>query len=344
MSEILSGSWRFETPLIQSDPVTLVAVASLLIGSGAGGLGWWRMRHTDMRDSAAGLELQQTYRMQTLWATLKERKIQEVFQKLQDAEIEAVLIKGWASARLYPEKGLRPSGDIDLYVRPQHLPQAAAALGIPINAYTTGHEIDLKSSLPSCYDLTIDDLFEQAQVLNLGATTIRVPSPEDHLRIVCTHFMRHGAWRPLWLCDIAVALENRPSDFDWSRCVGQDERTAEVVTIAIELAHRILGANMDNVPVEYRNRPWPRWLMAEVWRQWETPCVLDHAPAELMTNTLRKSWRHPNILIRALKKRWPNPIETLVSDRVPLTVFSPLPWQCVRYVKGGIDFICRSSG
>ena len=42
--------------------------------------------------------------------------------------LQPILIKGWAAARLYPETGLRPYGDIDVCVRPDQLAAAKKLL------------------------------------------------------------------------------------------------------------------------------------------------------------------------------------------------------------------------
>lgn len=57
-------------------------------------------------------------------------------------------------------------------------------------------------------------------MIKLGETSIRVPAAEDHFRLVAIHLLSHGAWRPLWLCDIAAMLEDLPQDFNWGRCLG----------------------------------------------------------------------------------------------------------------------------
>jgi hypothetical protein len=50
--------------------------------------------------------------------------------------------------------------------------------------------------------------------VELNGAKIRILGAEDHLRLLCLHLLKHGAWRPLWLCDVAAALESRPSSFD----------------------------------------------------------------------------------------------------------------------------------
>ncbi len=52
----------------------------------------------------------------------------------------------------------------------------------------------------------------RSQLVNLDGVDVRVPGLEDHLGILCLHLLHHGAFRPLWLCDIAAALETRPAE------------------------------------------------------------------------------------------------------------------------------------
>src|SRR5207249_6620884 len=101
------------------DSVELDTVTPLLYGSGAGALGWWRIREADLRTTESGEVLHQAYRLQALQAKIHESKIQKIFSLLRAASVEPILIKGWAISRLYSQAGLRPFGDIDLFVRPE---------------------------------------------------------------------------------------------------------------------------------------------------------------------------------------------------------------------------------
>jgi putative nucleotidyltransferase-like protein len=66
--------------------------------------------------SNAALDLRQAYRYEVLQAALREHQLIQSLKLLRSARIEPMLAKGLAVARLYPERGLRPYGDIDLYV------------------------------------------------------------------------------------------------------------------------------------------------------------------------------------------------------------------------------------
>jgi len=107
-------------------------------------------------------------------------------------------------------------------------------------------------------------------LVDLNGTRVRVPSAEDHLRILCLHFLKHGGWRPLWLCDIAVALECRPPDFYWDWFFGVDKKRAQWLFCTLQLTHQLLDVRIDDVPNRDRVRV-PGWLAAAVERVWSKP-------------------------------------------------------------------------
>src|SRR3972149_7047855 len=131
VARTLIGAWRSSPLPLRIAREALDEVTPLLLGSGAGALGWWRVRDSDLRSAAAAFELQQAYRLFTLHAALHEREITQVFTFLRSAGVEPILVKGWAAARVYPEPGLRPYGDIDLCVRPEDYLTAQEVLGTP---------------------------------------------------------------------------------------------------------------------------------------------------------------------------------------------------------------------
>jgi hypothetical protein len=78
----------------------------------------------------------------------------------------------------------------------------------------------------------------------MGDIPVKVLSPEDHLSMLCVHFLGHGGWRPIWLCDIAAAMESLTESFDWQTCLGEDTRRAGWILSALACAHEILGAQL----------------------------------------------------------------------------------------------------
>jgi hypothetical protein len=335
VAAILTCSWRQSPPPLESSAEELTRVTPLLLGSGAAALAWWRVRNSELRSSPEALQLQHAYHHFTLESDLHERDIKHVFTLFYAAGVEPLLVKGWASARPYPEPGMRVYGDIDLYVRPQ---QHEAALRVMKSPECSRYMIDLVYDELSRLDKqSFDELYARSQRLKLDEVAIRIPSPEDHLRIQCLHLLKHGAWRPLWLCDVAAAVENLPADFDWELCLGRDNPQADWVACTIGVAHQLLGAEVDNTPVADRARSLPRWLVPAVLKQWEKPCAADHHPYELMANTFRNRAG----VLEALRNRWPEPIQATVLMRGPFNELPRLIFQLVYYQAQAARFLIR---
>lgn len=319
----LAGAWRQTPPAFAGSADDLEEVAPLLLGSGAGALGWWKIRHTGLRDAPAAQELRQAYRLHTLQSALHERRIEQVFRLLGESGVEAVLVKGLAASRLYPEAGLRPFGDIDVCVRRGQFAEAEAALGHPRGQ---DFPVDLHRGFEDAAGRGEDELLGRAELMRVGAEDVPVLCAEDHLRLLCVHLLRHGAWRPLWLCDVAAAVENRPEGFDWSRLLRGDGRRARWVACAVGLAHQLLGARVEDTPFERAARRLPRWLAPEVLKSWEAPYTHLQAPMRHgapMAHYLRR----PRGVLKDLATRWPNPIEATIRLGGPLNELPRLPFQ-----------------
>ena len=283
------------------------------------------MRSSELRTTAAAHELRQAYRLYTLQAARKEHQIVEAITRLRSVGVEPILVKGWAVApSLYPERGLRPYGDIDLCVRPEQYEVAAAALVAPAAKRII---VDLHQGLRQLRRPSLDDVYERSQLVPLGDVDVRILGPEDHLRYMCIHMLQHGLHRALWLCDVAVVLESLPEDFDWEYLLGGNRPPAGWVASTLCLAHELLGARLDGIPAEDRGRHLPRWLVPSVLSQWSIAehYILDSA-------SMAYAFRHPTQLPRALRLRWPNPIQATVRVGGPFNELPRLPfqlWECV---------------
>ncbi|HYX40092.1 MAG TPA: nucleotidyltransferase family protein, partial [Pyrinomonadaceae bacterium] len=181
-------------------------------------------------------------------------------------------------------------------------------------------------------------LHARGETVLIGEARVRVLAPEDHLRLLCVHLLRHGAWRPLWLCDVAAAIETRAALFDWSRVLEGDQRRARWVGCAVGLAHKLLGARVEGTPFEAESRKLPRWLVPEVLKQWETPFPAQQAPMRYRA-PMRKYVRRPRGLWRDLLNRWPNPIEATVRVGGPFNELPRWPFQLANCVKRAARFL-----
>jgi len=324
LARVLGGGWRRQPEPLDITERELARITPALVDSGAGGLAWWRARLSGLKQSAAVEPLKQAYRFQTLQSALQEREIAGVFARLREHGIEPILIKGWAIAGAYAERGLRPAGDIDLLVKPGELAAASEVL----RASEPGQFIcDLRHrefARLSASDL--DQLWRRSRLAQGG---IRVLGPEDHLAFLCLHMLRHGAWRPLWLCDVAAAVESRPAGFNWRFCFGGRRQQSGWVACAIKSAEQLLGASLNGVPRAISSAVLPRWFVREVLKQWENPNPVDRmaldyrAPLERTLKTLKT----PARLGDELRTRWPNPIEATISVGGPLNQLPRFPFQ-----------------
>jgi Uncharacterised nucleotidyltransferase len=305
VAHALFGSWRTNVPDVSFRDMEIERVAPLLLATGAGAMAW-RAKSVRLSES-----YEQRMRDRYLWyavhAIQHEQEIVATFRAMRTAGIEPILVKGWAIARHYAEPGLRPSGDIDLCVHSDELEKASQ---LARHLGREGLWIDLKHV--ETEHLDFEDFFAASNLVDLNGTAIRIPSAEDHLRILCLHFLKHGASRPLWLCDVSAALESASIHFDWCRCLGPQKRVARWILCTMILAHRLLGALISGTPAESASHNLPAWLMPAVLKQWGRPRS-PHAQDLMTFGDHFKSFSNVIGLIRAVRLRWPGPIQATIS-------------------------------
>lgn len=311
-------------------------MARPLEGSGTAGLAWWKMRRFPLRDSAPGERFRQSYLAQSLQTALRESEVGHLFSLLRAAGVEPILLKGLAAAASYAEPGLRPQGDIDLCLKPGEYETAKEVIWGP------GREgralVDLNHDARALLDRGgWEGVYDRSLLVGLNGSEVRVLGHEDNLRYLCLHLLRHSAYRPLWLCDVAAALEAAPAEVDWELALGKEKLTRNWVTCVIDLARRLLGARREDVPEEVASARAPTWLVAQVLRQWERPTTAEHLPRELMAVSLR----HPARALPALLGRWPDPIRAVVGLKQPFDERARLPKQLRFYVSQAAAFLRR---
>ncbi len=323
VAEVLAGSWRESAlPTLEISERELDEVTPLLYDSGTAALGWRRFKKTSLRDCPSAEVLHQAYRLQSLQSEIHEQGIEKVFSLLRQARIEAVLAKGWATAGMYAERALRPYGDIDICVRPQNFKLAEEVLRAP---EASDCWVDLHKHFSEINDRTIDELFARSRTVNLGEEEIRILGLEDQLALSCIHLLKHGAWRPLWLCDVGVAIESLPTTFDWDVCLGKNSTRAHWIICAIGLARRLLRTDNKNLPLELQT-PLPVWLIENVVKQWANPFAIDQPPMSHPV-PMADLLRHPTGLLDGLRQRWPNPIIATISVNGEFNNLPRLPYQ-----------------
>jgi hypothetical protein len=319
IASFLAGSWRPALPPIAFSEQQLEEITPLLGISGAAGLGWWRVRNTELASTECGQLLRQAYRLQALHVSIHERQIRKVFRLLRRHAIEPVLAKGWAVASLYPDSALRPYGDIDLLVRPDEFKTARLVLA---TAEARDCWVDLHTTFSGLEDRSTDELIRRSKVVDLDGELIRVFSAEDRLALLCIHLLKHGAWRPLWLCDIAAAIETTSRDFNWEICLGRDYKRRSWISVAILLSRKLLGANLDE-PDRYPRSALPQWVVKSVLNQWSSLFPANHLPVR-PPPLIAESYRH---IFKAARQRWPDPITATFKLSGSFGSFPRFPYQ-----------------
>jgi putative nucleotidyltransferase-like protein len=329
VAAVLAGSWREPVEPWNGAPEELAPIAPLLLHGGIAALAWRRVRGS----SADAASLQQAYRMQALRAETHAQDVGRAFALLRARGVEPVLGKGWAAARLYPDPALRPYGDVDLYVRPEQYAAARAAVVMP----DAGCAIDLHAGYAELDDRTPAQIAERAFGAEADGVPVRVFGAEDHLRLLCLHALRHGLLRPLWLCDVAAAIEGTAA-FDWDRFLWGDATRTRWAVAAIGLANRVLGARIDRLPAAARAGI-PRWMAPAVLAEWGAPRLAQGA-----RRPITEVARHPREMFRALRTRWPNAIEATVGVRGSFGEWPRLPYQVAECARRGARFVAGITG
>lgn len=236
----------------------------------------------------------QEKRWMTLQTKVFEEKIKAAFGLFREHKLEPILIKGWAAAQFYPDRNERLYTDIDLCVRPQDF---AAARAVLETVRAESLSIDLHAGLRHLDSTPWENLYANSILKDLDGTPIRLLRPEDHLRVLCAHWLNDGGVSRDKLRDVYFAVANRPADFDWERCLSTvDRNRREWVIKTIAVARRYLDLETGDLPFAAELDELPKWLTRTIEREWASPVTL--TPLFLAVRSKRKFWQQ-------IRKRFP---------------------------------------
>jgi hypothetical protein len=298
-------------------------LARLLCSTGTAALVWFRIRRFQSDFASDLIKLyREAYICSVAQALAHEAELANVMQALHISGVRSILLKGWSIARLYPESGLRPPGDIDLWVDANQRAQAHEVLA----RVASGRQpIDLDHDQFRRFEnRSFADFYASCETIHLGRAPLKVLQWEDQTRVLCLHFLKHGGWRPIWLFDIAVLLEAQNTTFNWNLCLGNDPRRARWIGCTISLACNLLGARMPSGAPRCVTSTPPQWFTRTILTEWSKPLSPNAPSLARMIPELRfRPWK----LKSAVRGRWRNPIQATVDCNGTFDALPRLPYQ-----------------
>lgn len=233
----------------------------------------------------------------------QEAKVARAFSIFRNNGIEPILIKGFAAQLNYPVSHPRISADMDLAVHPTAFEES---VNISRSQSADGLAIDLHKGLRHLDTVDWDDLFANSSILEIDDVPVRILRAEDHLRVLCVHWLTDGGAFKERLWDIYYAVESAGKEFDWKRCleiVGPNRR--RWIICVIGLANKYLGLNVDTLPIAEEVKRLPAWLEKSIAKEWASDVRL--TPIHIYL-------KDPINLAKQIRKRIPpNPIQATVE-------------------------------
>jgi hypothetical protein len=234
---------------------------------------------------------------------VNEGKIKAAFRVFRENGIEPVLIKGWAAAREYPLAYERLFTDIDLCVAPAEFEKSRALVAAE---EVQKLNIDLHCGLRHLDTLDWDELFENTRTEWLEDVEVRILRPEDHLRVLCVHWLTDGGAYKEKLLDIYYLLENHQKDFDWEICLGKlDEKRREWILTTIAIVDKYYNLNLTRMPFGGEMKTIPGWVTKTIEGEWSSETKL--SPLYVVLRSRGELWKQ-------IKKRIPpNAIQATIE-------------------------------
>jgi Uncharacterised nucleotidyltransferase len=161
-------------------------------------------------------------------------ELEGLLRDLQDLRVEVLPLKGPAlSLALYGDVALRSSNDLDLLVRRGDFPRCEAllldrgftALGLKSEhdrRFVRGEllvELHFELASPRDFPFDIDSIWSRSLPGDFRGHPVRAMSGADLVLYLCSHGLKHGFSRLIWIMDVARALRGWPRSAyeDWMR-------------------------------------------------------------------------------------------------------------------------------
>jgi hypothetical protein len=228
---------------------------------------------TDRMPASVREQLQDACRQTALRTLRYYAETARIAARLGREGIDVLALKGVHLAKtVYQHAALREMNDIDLMVRPAHLPHAAAVLtslgyesskhiDIDVSCAVSHHlppfvksgvskvEVHWNLTRPGAgFSIEPAELWQRARTMDLGGQTVQILAPEDLLLHLCQHASYHHQFgfglRPF--CDIATTVRHCGDQLDWDALCQRAEawRWQHGVYLVLRLAQELVGAKV----------------------------------------------------------------------------------------------------
>ena len=273
-----------------------------LRGQGLALFAFHRLQQADLLDKApAGVVIpwQEAFQQAVLATASMDWEIEAVLLALSQAGVDFIWLKGAALAyALYDNPACRLRGDLDLWIQPEQLPLAVAALaslgfqhtskedrpdalallvGGEQQLMRTGSLLELiELQWPALrgewarHTAAIDHraIWQRRSRLTIGQHRFAVMTPEDTLLHLCLHQAINHQFSAPWLRNLLdIHLLVAAEALDWPQIVATARRwrLATVVWTVLELTQRLLGAAAPPAAMQALQPPrWQRWLIGRL--------------------------------------------------------------------------------
>ena len=213
---VRAGIWESEVQLLPFGEVDYSAVLRLAEEQSVVGLVAAGLEHVD------DVKVRKEYVLQFVGQTLQLEQrntamnnfIGVLVEKMRETGIYTILVKGQGVAQCYERPLWRASGDVDFLLSPDNYRKAkqfllplsssnkqderySKHLGLTIDPWYVEIHGSLRTGLSTCLDKEIDkvqgDVFIGGNVRSWmnGSTTVFLPSPNNDVFFVFTHFIKH---------------------------------------------------------------------------------------------------------------------------------------------------------
>ena len=206
------------------------------------------------------------------------------------------------AAQYYPKPWNRNPGDIDLVFRPKFVDDVREEL-FKIKAL---HSVDIHSGLRHLDTVDLEDLYRNCIWMDCAGTPVRVLRIEDHLRVLCVHWMNDGGVDKEKLWDVFFAVDRFRENFDWERCLDVVSSTRrDWIKNMIFLTYEYLGLEIENLPFAEELKNSPRWFKRAVEKEWRS---------RIRLNSLHLFLNNKELFIQQVLKRIPpNPLQATIE-------------------------------